>query len=86
MPTPLEIAEALVQSLPEEIQQSGGDPIKIDMIEIDFDPDCEAATDNPTSFWFRTDDGETFSCLVTRQEEYTDDSMPAESQIYPLDR
>lgn len=62
--TPLEIAEALVQSLPETIQQSGGEPITIDMIDIDFDPNCEAATDEPTSFWIRTDTGLTFTLLV----------------------
>lgn len=67
--TALEIAEALVQSLPERIQQSGGDPIKIDMIDIDFDPNTEAATAEPTSFWIRTECGQTFNLLVTEQPD-----------------
>lgn len=63
--TALEIAEALVQSMPERIQQSGGDPIKIDMVDIDFDPDTEAATADPTSFWIRTESGQIFNLLVS---------------------
>lgn len=67
--TPLEVAEALVQSMPVEIQQSGGDPIVVRATKIDFDPDVEAATDAPTRFWMRVETGETFGIYVRRSEQ-----------------
>lgn len=71
--TPLEVCEALVQTMPVEIQQSGGDPIVVRETKIDFDPDCEAATDAPTRFWMRVDSGETFSVYVRRTAYHLDD-------------
>lgn len=77
MLTPLEIAEALAWSMPNLIQQPGGDPIPLSEVGVDFDPEVEAVTDAPTRFWIRTTDGELFSLLVYVGDDPAGDTQGA---------